>query len=344
MRTVQRKANKTVSISDLVSVLHDAKLWGFSVVLKERRAYFTATCLRLDQDGSVPEDQRVICHFTGLGAVAIAYESDVFTKPSEKGATEHFSLVGTDLPFDIGGEVRTASGSTLASMLADPSTHWLAGTGGRIKGRKLIAFDVQRGQLSGTVLLWFRSFEAKVYTSLPMKEWIRQNSAWWKAWRRYHDGKSGPKPIDPQMDAAIPLGSCDEPTQPCPAPSDKVELAEAPGVPAWLATAANAWASEEHRVGRRSGWHRGSRPYLREVLDWWVEGKHAAIRMRGIEHDAWSDEQDKAAHDTVFELRFVRVAKHWCVSRRKSSLSRFFRPRLISKPAWHKDWRGTIND
>lgn len=343
MKSGQRRANKQVSIRDLVSVLHDAKIWGFSVVPKERRAYFTATCLRLDSGGSLPDDRRVICHFTGLGAVAIAYESDVFTRPSQRGATERFSLVGTDLPLDMGGEIRTESGAMLASKLADPSTHWLAGTSGRIKGRKLIAFDVQRGQLSATVLLWFRSFDAKVYASLSMKVWIRQNNAWWKEWRRYHEGKAGPKPIDPQMDAAIPAGSQDGSVQPWSVPSDPVELAEAPGVPAWLVRAANAWASGEHRAGRRSGWRSGSRPFLREVLDWWVEGRHAAIRLRGIEHYAWSDEKDEAAHDTVFELRFLRVAKQWCVSRRNSSLSRFFRPRLVSKSAWHKDWRGTIN-
>ncbi len=337
----QRKTRKVI-VSDLVSVLHDAEIWGFSVVSKEGRAYFTATCLRLDHRELVPQDRRVICHFTGLGAVAIAYRTDLFTKPKEVAVSERFALIGTDLPFDVGGEVEAATGPALSSMLSDPSTHWVVGSARHIKGRKLISFNIQRGRLKATVLLWFRFFDAKVYAPLSMEDWKRQNNAWWKAWHRYHNRKFSSKPIDPRMDLAIPAGSSDDLATPSPDPPDEIEVAEAPAVPAWLLKAANAWACEEHRMGRRTGWESGSRPFLREVLDWWVAGKHAAIRLRGVEHYAWTDEQDDAAHDAVFELRFVRMGTRWCVSRQRSCRSRFFRPRLVGKPAWHRRWSGTI--
>jgi hypothetical protein len=322
-------------------VLHDARLWHADVALDgdQARMQLLVSALRGDEQGRTLNDTRVLLYLFGVRAIAVAYEPGIMQRVSE---------MRVKTPVVIEPDSGRVSGlgkgyieffaprrASVANLMCSSRVDWLVGSG-RPAGTPLGV----RGD-EGTLLVWFASFREDVMVPFELDEWERQCERWWKGWRTYHE--EGSDGTDRLMDAAIPAGSADSALHWTPAPRESVCQLEETDLPLAIGRAVAAWAKAEHGKDRRTKGERGSRPYFREVLEWWVEGRAAAVRLRGLSCWLKYDDDDRAeTQDCIFEFRLRKEGREWRVDvGGEVELSKFARPRLPRRRRWMSDWKAT---
>lgn len=172
--------------------------------------------------------------------------------------------------------------------------------------------------------------------SLSRDRWRAEFDAWWAHWKAYWDERRGERsehePDGAPFEAAIPIAAdeeasaCDPPDEP-PfdlLPTDAPEILLAP-IRAWFegmrsgdfARAAAAFPGIAESIEARAMelGDSGDRPfcYARAVDTYWMEGRRACVKIRGIEHTAGTDDDDGSNEESVWTFSLRPNGAEWVI-------------------------------
>lgn len=334
-----RQTRPLLPIDRLVCLLHDAPLLSFSRNLNRPEVELLVAPLRFGSDRKAVHDSRVQIRLEGVKGIAACYRpNDAMARLSRFKVVDPIRVLpdGT-LPVGRCDLYAAYHTEDVRLVLNESRVQWLVAKS-RPSGRPLAMFpDRQHDQL--TLLVWFKSFTLSQSSPLSLDAFERQHRAWWKECDRCQ--QEAQTPSDERMDFVIPAGSGEaERAFWTPGPDAPIELPPAKGRLGALVAAVNAWALSEHRRDRTTKGNDGSRPYLRQILDWWIEGNEAAIKIRGLEHyPSFGADMPAEATDVIYVLRFRRSGKTWQVGARHSGRSEIWKgPKGPKRPAWLRAW------
>ncbi|MBN2494534.1 MAG: hypothetical protein JXR96_08095 [Deltaproteobacteria bacterium] len=312
---------------DIPHLLHDATLVSGEWDRDASRLTLVYECLRRALDGSEIEDRRVEIALDGVVAFGVAYDSSLpDIRPSELVVPDSWVVKQIDpWPFramEAPMSINSESDAETVELAA--RCDWLLGDARAASGARYRICLEYSG--SPRIRLLISVAAGAISPSIggepfPLDLWAKQYNAWWQGWQEHWDRKEEDgedEEGEPALeDAAIPMGEDPPPDlsySPPREPAFELTETEAPvevlaPLRDWFeGLLERDWARRagafphidiepiEHARAieqRMQGQDFGRWGYARAVDRWWVEGKRAHVRVRGIEH-SMPEEDDPA--------------------------------------------------
>jgi len=330
-------------------LLHDARLQDVAWDPTLGRVAIEFQCLRRHPDGSPLADPVVQFLLTGVAAVAVGYESSLLPGPRPSAYDLQRRISGHDLqywPFQAQEAYFTVnSPAALDEALHAPISEWLLGSPDDLDRCPLrIGLGFSSSGMLGmppntlTLVIGCDSFET-LSNGVPLEldTWSEQFAAWWQGWRQHWDAKGKDDGAEPSSeDTFIPAGESPPPDRTYRPPQEPAVAWEATDAPAellrpltewfeghmredWLQVAhaeahfdysATEWAA---KLAARTEYDHGRWQYARQVDEWWIEGIHAEVAVRGVEHTMPFDDEPARNVETVWNFRLRRREGRWTI-------------------------------
>jgi hypothetical protein len=330
-------------------LLHDARLRHLEWDPALGRLSLEFECLRREVDGSELPDPAVAFRLDGVRAIVAGYESGLFgVRPS---AYRPQRLLEEDdlrsWPFNPAeAYLSVNSHACREDVLEAPLTRWLAGDRDALDGcdfRVGLTFDhtPMLGIPTNTVRLLIGCENIEIWSGavpLDLETWGEQYAAWWASWRKYWEEKQdGEGEGEGRLeDTIIPAGEPEPPDLSYQPPREPPVRWEPTDAPAELLRPITDWFEAKHqrdwsrlaraypnrdrtpeqRAEQLAGWAEhdfGRWGYARQVDDWWVEGVHAEVTVRGVEHVMPDGEDPGSNTESVWTVRLRRQGDGWVI-------------------------------
>lgn len=360
-------------------LLHDATMAGISFARDVRRIAVRLKCLRRNEDGSELADPHVVFEVDGVTAVGFSFESqEVGVRPSlVRPPTAENALAEMERFAGVEGFIELNAPGAENVALSGLGVCWIDGCERDFTASaQRLLIIVERVPSVASQLLNYTMIiggvDLRILSDgafLPIEQWKAQFAAWWDGWKE-HWKKASDDPDnefeDVEYDVVIPAGEDPAPDLTYRPPNEPVFALQPTDVPQELLVPVRDWFEGHHQ----RDWLRMARAFplpatpesdraaelaemyegpdlfgcwefAREVDEWWVEDRRAAIRIWGVEHFFPVDEYPATNSEHWWTFDLHRADRGWIIRRYSSgSVGSESEPKADQRSrVWATDWK-----